>query len=72
MQFETNRYSVPMEYTYSMLWLKAFVDRVEITNQETVIASHIRLKSKFQEQGNLTHEQDACWIHCMKNAEQID
>jgi transposase len=58
-QFETNRYSVPMEYAYSMLWLKAFVDRVEITNQETVIASHIRLKGKFQESIRFEHYRKA-------------
>ena len=30
-QFETNRYSVPSEYAYRILWLKAFVDRVDST-----------------------------------------
>lgn len=58
-QFETNRYSVPMEYAYQPLWLKAFVDRVEITNQEAVIASHPRLKGKFQESIRFEHYRKA-------------
>jgi transposase len=48
-QFETNRYSVPSAYAYQDLWLKAFVDRVEITNQEAVIATHPHMKGRFQE-----------------------
>jgi transposase len=54
-QFETNRYSVPVEYAYSSLWLKAFVDRIEITNQEAVIASHARLPGRFQESIRFEH-----------------
>lgn len=54
-QFETNRYSVPVEYAYSTLWLKAFVNRIEITNQETKIATHVRLKGKFQESIRFEH-----------------
>lgn len=37
---ETNRYSVPSLYAYQALWLKAYVDSIEITNQETVVATH--------------------------------
>lgn len=48
-QFETNRYSVPSEYAYRILWLKAFVDRVEIADQERVIATHARLSGKYGE-----------------------
>jgi transposase len=48
-QFETNKYSVPSDYAYNSLWLKAFVDRIEITDTEKIIASHSRLKGKFQE-----------------------
>lgn len=48
-QFETNRYSVPVEYAHTTVWLKAFVERVEITNQETLIATHSRLKGRFEE-----------------------
>lgn len=54
-QFETNRYSVPAEYAYRMLWLKAFVDRVEIVDQERVIASHTRLKGKYGESIRFEH-----------------
>lgn len=48
-QFESNRYSVPMEYAYKTLWLKAFVDRVEIADEEKVIAVHSRLAGKYRE-----------------------
>lgn len=54
-QFETNRYSVPSEYAYASLWLKAFVERIEITTQEQVIASHYRLKGRFQESIRFEH-----------------
>lgn len=47
--FETNRYSVPTEYAYQTLWLKAFVDRIEITNSEKMVASHARLTGRNQE-----------------------
>lgn len=58
-QFETNRYSVPAEYAYSNLWLKAFVGRVEITSQETVIAVHPRLTGRFQESIRFEHYRKA-------------
>jgi hypothetical protein len=48
-QFETNRYSVPSQYAYQTLWLKAFVDRVEITFQTETVAVHERLNGKYQE-----------------------
>lgn len=54
-QFETNRYSVPSDYAYRILWLKAFVDRVEITDQETVVASHSRLSGKYSESIRFEH-----------------
>ena len=54
-QFETNRYSVPSEYAYRILWLKAFVDRVDITDQEKVIASHPRLPGKYGESIRFEH-----------------
>lgn len=54
-QFETNRYSVPSEYAYTTVWLKAFVDRVEITNADTVLAVHPRLTGKFQESIRFEH-----------------
>lgn len=48
-QFETNKYSVPSEYAYKTLWLKAFTDRIEITDMEKTIVIHPRLKGKLQE-----------------------
>jgi len=48
-QFETNRYSVPCEYACQQLWLKVFVDRIEITNHEIILATHTRLKGRYQE-----------------------
>jgi transposase len=54
-QFETNRYSVPTEYAYQTLWLKAFVDRVEITDKEKIIATHPRLKGRLQESIRFEH-----------------
>jgi len=58
-QFDTNRYSVPCQYAYQPLWLKVFVDRVEITNQETVIATHTRLKGRYQESIRFEHYRKA-------------
>jgi hypothetical protein len=40
--FETNRYSVPVEQAHRSLLLRAFLDRVEITDGTQVIASHGR------------------------------
>jgi len=54
-QFETNRYSVPSDYAYRILWLKAFVDRVEITDQEIPIARHPRLSGKYGESIQFEH-----------------
>jgi hypothetical protein len=54
-QFETNRYSVPTEYAYQTVWLKAFVDRVEITTSEKTVAVHPRLNDKFQESIRFEH-----------------
>lgn len=54
-QFETNRYSVPSEYAYKLLWLKTFVNQIEITDQEKVIATHSRLKGRFEESIRFEH-----------------
>jgi hypothetical protein len=54
-QFETNRYSVPSEYAYKTLWLKSFVNRIDITYEDKLIASHLRLQGKFQERIHLEH-----------------
>jgi transposase len=40
--FQTNRYSVPTDHAYERLTLKAFVDRVEISAGEKVVAVHGR------------------------------
>lgn len=56
-QFETNRYSVPSEYAYQALWVKAFVGRVEVTTQSQLIATHSRLKGRFQESIQAEHYQ---------------
>jgi transposase len=54
-QFETNRYSVPSEYAHQTVWLKAFVDRVEITSKEKTVATHVRLNGKFEEAIRFEH-----------------
>jgi len=54
-QFETNKYSVPSEYAYKTVWLKAFVDRIEITDRENTIAVHSRLKGKQQKSIRFEH-----------------
>lgn len=54
-QFETNRYSVPSEYAYKSLWLKAFVGRIEITDEKEVLAVHTRLYGKYQESIRFEH-----------------
>jgi hypothetical protein len=58
-QFETNRYSVPTEYAYQTLWLKAFVDRIVITDTEKPIAEHVRLPGKYQESIRFEHYRQA-------------
>lgn len=40
--FETNRYSVPVEYVGRQVLLKAFVDRLEVVWEDRVIATHRR------------------------------
>lgn len=54
-QFETNRYSVPSEYAYQTVWVKAFVDRVEITTREKTVAIHDRLSGKYEESIRFEH-----------------
>lgn len=53
--FERNRYSVPVRYAHHNLMLKAFVDRVDIFYQERIIASHKRLLRKGEESLDLFH-----------------
>lgn len=54
-RFDTNSYSVPSEYAYQTLWLKAFVSQVEITDQEKTIATHSRLRGKHEESIRFEH-----------------
>jgi hypothetical protein len=48
-QFETNRYSVPSEYAHQTVWLKAFVNHLEITSGDKTVAHHTRLNGKYEE-----------------------
>lgn len=47
--FASNRYSVPVEHAHEQLLLRAFVDRVEITNGAQVVASHRRCWEREQD-----------------------
>jgi transposase len=47
--FQTNRYSVPVEHAGSALLLRAFVDRVEITDGTRVVAVHERCYGREQD-----------------------
>ena len=53
--FQRNRYSVPVRYAYHNLMLKAFVDRVDISCQERIIASHKRLLGRGEESLDIFH-----------------
>jgi len=54
-QFETNRYSVPTEYVYQDVIIKAFERRVEILSRDKVIAEHQRLLLRNAEAVNPYH-----------------
>ena len=41
-RFDNNRYSVPRRWAYELVTVKAYVHRVEIAAQGTIIASHLR------------------------------
>jgi len=47
--FQTNRYSVPVAHASDALLLRAFVDRVEITDGTMVIAIHERCYGREQD-----------------------
>lgn len=47
--FDTNRYSVPVDHAHERLLLRAFVNRVEITNGVTVVATHPRSWEREQD-----------------------
>ena len=47
--YETNRYSVPVAYASEPLLLRAYVDHVEITDGESLLAVHDRCYSREQD-----------------------
>jgi len=53
-RFDTNRYTVPRRWAFETVTVKAYIDRVEVVAQGTVIASHKRSYDRgqliFQEQ----------------------
>jgi transposase len=53
--FQTNRYSVPADRTHEALWLRTFVDRVEITNGRETVAVHPRCYKREQDILNPLH-----------------
>ena len=53
--FQTNRYSVPAEHAHEALWLRAFVERIEITNGQKVLATHSRCYGREQDILNPLH-----------------
>jgi len=53
--FQTNRYSVPAEHVHEALWLRAFVDRVKITNGCQTLAVHPRCYGREQDILNPLH-----------------
>lgn len=53
--FENNSYSVPEEHSSRNLFLKAYVDRVEISDARKVIIAHKRLLGKGEESLCVAH-----------------
>jgi len=53
--FETNRYSVPVEDAYHPLFLRAFVDGVEISDGARLIATHARCYGREQDILDVLH-----------------
>ena len=53
--FQTNRYSVPVECDATSLLLRAFVDRVEITDGTMVVAVHERCYGREQDVLDVFH-----------------
>ncbi len=53
--FQTNRYSVPAERTRGPLVLRAFVDRVEVTDGAAVVAVHPRCYEREQDVLDIFH-----------------
>jgi transposase len=53
--FQTNRYSVPAHQAHEAIWLRAFVDRVEITNGRQTLAVHTRCYDRERDILNPLH-----------------
>lgn len=53
--FETNHYSVPINYAYKSLTVKAFVHQIQIIARDKIIATHKRDYDKHQEHLNPLH-----------------
>ena len=53
--FQTNRYSVPAHCAHEAIWLRAFSDRVEITNGRKILAVHTRCYGREQDMLNPLH-----------------
>ena len=53
--FQTNRYSVPVENASESLLLRAFVDRIEITDGTRVVATHERCYGREQDVLDVFH-----------------
>jgi hypothetical protein len=53
--FQTNRYSVPANHASESLLLRAFVDRVEITDGARVLAIHERCYGREQDKLDVFH-----------------
>jgi len=45
-RFQTNNYSVPVEYAYRNVTVKAYVDHIEICHKDAIIACHERCYEK--------------------------
>jgi hypothetical protein len=53
--FQTNRYSVPAEHVHEALWLRAYVERIEISNGQQIVAVHTRSYQREQDLLNPLH-----------------
>lgn len=53
--FETNRYSVPVEHTLHTLYLRAYVDKVELSDGIGLVAMHKRSYEREQDVLDLWH-----------------
>jgi transposase len=53
--FQTNRYSVPADHAHEALWLRVFVERMEITNGRQTLAVHARCYQRERDILNPLH-----------------